>query len=120
VPRVNETEQRVGIEVSVDLFTSYFFSDFTALDNLEVWENAEVPDEWKPEMAARVKEAKEEAEKLWKDTVEFRASEWKPGCKFDPALVHETRHRRLIPLSDETVGRRLRQFLNYRGIDHAG
>lgn len=48
--RANEIEAAIAIEISIDLLTSYFYSDFMALENIEVWQNAEIPDEWKKEI----------------------------------------------------------------------
>ena len=118
--RSSETEARVSIETAVDLFTDYFFSDFTALENIEVWKTADIPATWKQEMEENIRESTEEARKHWREIVTFRAGEWKPGWRFNPALVHETRHRRKIPVPDEVVEQRLKEFIHYRGTDHAG
>jgi hypothetical protein len=41
---------------------------------------------------------------------------WDPDWKFNFDLIWEERHRRLIPVPDEIVKKRIEQFKRYRGI----
>jgi len=115
--RANEIEVAVGIEISIDLMTSYFYSDFIALENIEVWQNAEIPDEWQKEIHEEwVNETIAEGIKLWQEVMVPESQKWQPDWKFDFDLLWEDRHRRLIPVPDEIVMKRIQQFKTYRGI----
>ena len=53
---VNKVHQQNNIDVTVDQLTNIFYSDFAALENIEVYQQAEVPDEWKAKITAYEKE----------------------------------------------------------------
>jgi len=115
--RANEIEAAVGIEISIDLLTSYFYSDFIALENIEVWQHAEIPAEWQKEIHEEwVNETIAEGKKLWEEVVVPESQKWQPDWKFNFELIWEERHRRLIPVSDDMVEKRIQQFKTYRGI----
>ncbi|MCK9613325.1 MAG: hypothetical protein PHR81_09475 [Bacteroidales bacterium] len=115
--KANEIEAAVSIEVSIDLFTSYFYSDFIALENIEVWQQAEIPPEWHKEIHEEwVNESLAEGRKIWTKVVIPESQKWKPDWNFDYKLIWEDRHRRLIPVPDEVIMKRIEQFKTYRGI----
>jgi hypothetical protein len=115
--KANEIGAKVSIEISIDQMTSYFYYDFTALENMEVWENAEIPEEWHKEIHKEwVQETIEEGRKIWQNTILPESHKWSRDWKFNFDLIWEDRHRRLIPVPDETVGKRIEQFKTYRGI----
>ena len=114
--KVNETEVKVGIEISVDQLTWYFYSDFIAMENIEVWQTAEIPAEWQHEIRHEwVDETIAEGRKLWQNTVLPESRKWSPDWQFDFGLIAEDRHRRLIPVPEDVVQRRIQQFKTYRG-----
>ncbi len=115
--RANEIETAVSIEIAIDLLTSYFYSDFTALENIEVWQNAEIPTEWHKEIHEEwVNETIAEGVKIWREVMMPESRKWSTDWKFDFDLIWEDRHRRLIPMSDEVVKKRVEQFKKYREI----
>lgn len=116
IQKSNEIESEVSIEISVDLFTDIFYSDFPMLENIEVWQTAEVPEEWKQDLNNYITEALVQGRETWEKEIIPNARNWKPDWTFDFNLISEERHRRLIPVSDETTEKRIEQFKKYRGI----
>lgn len=116
IQKSNEIESEVSIEISVDLFTDIFYSDFPMLENIEVWQTAEVPEEWKQDLNNYITEALVQGRETWEKEIIPNARNWKPDWSFDFNLISEERHRRLIPESDETTEKRIGQFKKYRGI----
>ncbi len=116
IQKINEIESEVSIEISVDLFTDLFYSDFLMLENIEVWQTAEVPEEWKQELQHYIAEAIEQGRESWEKEIIPNARNWKPDWTYNFELISEERHRRLIPVSDETTEKRIEEFKKYRGI----
>lgn len=110
IARINELRQKNSNEVSIDGFTDHFYSAFTALENVEVWERAEVPSRWKSEMKENIKESIKSSREVYRSETLPSARMYDPNYHFDYDLVWEDRHRRLIPVKDETIKRRLEQF----------
>ncbi|MDP3065491.1 MAG: hypothetical protein Q8N08_02035 [Methanobacteriaceae archaeon] len=117
VTRVSEIETGVSKEISVDLFTDNFYYDFLILEEIEVHQTAEVPDEWKKQINQEYsEEIIASGRKEWQEIVLPQARGWDPDWNFDFNLVGEKRHRRKIPVPDEVVKKRLEQFKTYRGL----
>lgn len=116
IQKSNEIESEVSIEISVDLFTDIFYSDFDMLENIEVWETAEFPDEWKQDLAGWIDEARKEGKESWEKDVLPNSRNWNSDWTFNFDLIFEERHRRKIPVSDEIVKKRIEQFKRYRGL----
>jgi hypothetical protein len=107
ISETNDMRNRTSNEISIDGFASEFYSAFTVLENIEVWEKAEVPSRWKEEMRENIRESTGEHRKLYHEVTLPAARMYHPAFRFDFDLVWEDRHRRLIPLKDETMKRRL-------------
>lgn len=117
VNTVNDIETDVSKKITVDLFTDEFYGEFMTLENIEVYENAEVPDEWKHEInVEHPAEMISEGRKSWTEHILPNARQWDENWNFDFNLIWEERHRRKIPVSDELVKKRIEQFKKYRGI----
>jgi len=115
--RANEIGAAVSIEIAIDLMTSYFYNDFLVLENIEVWQNAEIPAEWYKEIREEwVQETIAEGRKTWQNSVVPESQKWSSDWKFNFDLIWEDRHRRLIPVPDDVVKKRIQQFKTYRGI----
>lgn len=114
--RVSEIMHRNSIEISVDLLTGNFYSDFIALENIEVWEKAEVPARWKGRLKKFIDDQIEGMKKVWREVRIPRAREWDPKWKMDYENVWESRHRRLIPMKDTTVKRRIEEHKKYFAV----
>ncbi|MBN1633414.1 MAG: hypothetical protein JW917_04530 [Ignavibacteria bacterium] len=116
IQKSNEIESAVSIEISVDLFTDIFYSDFDMLENIEVWETAEVPEEWRKDLAGWINDTQKEGKESWEKDVLPNARNWNPDWTFNFDLIFEERHRRKIPVSNEIVKKRIEQFKKYRGL----
>lgn len=116
IKKSNEIESEISIEIAVDLFTDIFYSDFDMLENIEVWQTAEVPDEWKQDLSGWINNALKEGMESWEKNVLPNARNWNPDWTFNFDLIYEDRHRRKIPVSDEIVKKRIEQFKKYRGV----
>jgi len=117
ITMVNEIDAEVSKNISIDLFTCDFYYDFMMLENIEVYQNAEVPDEWKKEINCENPERMiEEGVKDWREQVLPNARLWDPNWNFNFELIWEERHRRLIPVPDDVIKKRIGQFKKYRGI----
>jgi hypothetical protein len=117
VNKVSEIEADVNIEITLDLMTDYFYYDFHILEEIEVYENAEVPDEWKSEINNEYPQSMiDSGREAWVKDVLPSVWNWDPDWKFNFELIWEERHRRLIPVPDEIIKKRIEQFKRYRGI----
>jgi hypothetical protein len=117
VKMVNDIESEVSIEIIVDLFTQEIYNDLMMLEEIEVYQSAEVPDEWKNEINHQIpQEMIEEGVKDWKESFVPNARNWDPNWQYNASLIWEERHRRVIPIPDEILEKRIKQFKTYRGI----
>lgn len=97
---VNEEEHQLMLSLTAD--TIHPFEDFVNLENMEIWQDAEVPEKYKSqykELAEKEKESIKEKFQRQKEAVRNMV----PGWNFSLELINEFRHRRLLPYSDETV-----------------
>ncbi|MDO5836876.1 MAG: hypothetical protein Q4P17_10230 [Methanobacterium sp.] len=114
---VNKIEGEVNIEITLDLFTHAIIDDLMMLEEIEVHQTAEVPEEWKKEINHDYpQELINQGRKDWVEMVEPNARQWDPQWKFNLDLIWEERHRRLIPFQDEVLKKRVDQFKTYRGL----
>jgi hypothetical protein len=118
VEKVNNINSEVSIEVSVDNLIRQFIYDLDSLENIEVWQNAEVPAEYKQRVNIEYSEEnKAEYQKILNGNILPRAKEWDPNWDFDYSLLWEERHRRRIFFSDELLKKRIEQHKKYRGVN---
>ncbi|MGC9517153.1 MAG: hypothetical protein ACP5C3_05585 [Methanomicrobiales archaeon] len=117
VEKISEIEAKVNIEISLDLMTDYFYNDFSILEEIEVYSSAEVPEKWHEDLNNRYpQEMISLGRESWIKDVLPSVIDWDPNWKFDFDLIWQERHRRLIPIKDEIVNRRVEQFKEYRGL----
>ena len=117
VNKVSGIEADVNIETTLDLMTDYFYYDFQILEEIEAYENAEVPDKWKSEINKEYPQSMiDSGRETWAKEVLPRVWNWDPDWKFNFDSIWEERHRRLIPVPDESIKKRIEQFKRYRGI----
>ena len=112
---VTDIDQKNSVKISIDLFTDEFYSDFKVLEDMEVWEKAEVPDEWKAEIKENIQDDIAKGSKQWENDILPNNRNWDPDWSFNYDLIWEERHRRLIPVPDDVVKKRIEQHKNYRG-----
>ncbi len=87
------------------------------LEEIEVYQSAEVPDEWKKEInQQRPQEMIEDGIKEWNEFIVPNARNWDPNWQYNTSLIWEERHRRIMPFRDEILKKRITQFKTYRGI----
>ncbi len=100
ITMIGEEENKNNIEISVDTISP--FNDFRRLENIEIYENAQIPAKYKEKY---MKIAAEEKQKMREDYVdtEKNMNQWQPGWKFNFNLIWEERHRRLLPYNDEVI-----------------
>ncbi len=103
---IGEVENQTSINLIVDSATDEFYDAFSEIGTIEVFEKADIPDDWKQKALAKVAEMIAEETKDFAETTR-RVREYKADWTMDHALVWETRHRRRIPMSDDTVEHRI-------------
>lgn len=114
---VNDIENEVNIEILLDLFTEELYYDLMILEEIDVYQSAEVPDEWKKEINKDYpQEMIEEGIREWNKSIVPNARNWDPGWQYNFNLIWEDRHRRLIPIPDEVLKKRVKQFKTHRGL----
>lgn len=105
---IGEEENKNMIEISMDSI-AIFIDNWDQLDRIEIYENADVPSQYKKERLQRANEIKEKIREWYaRDTEEMR--KWQPDWTFNPELIWEERHRRLIPFSDEHIKEKMTQL----------
>lgn len=110
---VQEEENKNSIEIAMDESVRFFISDeWKYLDDIEIYENAEVPSSYKTSMdnkkqkaIEKIREAKEHLEKNNKD--------WDPNWSYDPQENLKPHHFRLVPYSKEHLEEKLNQYKQY-------
>jgi hypothetical protein len=107
VNMVNQAMQENSIEITVDQLISFFYSDFIVMENIEVYQQASVPEEWRKTCDGYAREAMESGKKIWQEKQLPEARQWQPGWKLDYNLLHEDRHRRLIPVNDVELEKKI-------------
>ena len=107
VNMVNQVHQRNSIEISVDQLVNFFYSDFMAMENIEVYQQASIPEEWKNDCRGYAQDIMERGKKLWQETELPNARQWEPGWTMNYKLLYEERHRRLIPVNDVELEKKI-------------
>lgn len=112
ISMVNEEQNLSNIEITTD--TIYPFADMLFLENIEIWEQAEIPSEYKERYAAYANEERAGIKKAYA-SIEKEMNNWQPGWKFNFERIDEERHRRLLPYSNEVIAAQIKstqQILN--------
>lgn len=84
-----------------------------ALENVETWRTARVPDRWRVELDGWAEDALVGERQVWQEAV-AAGNQQQPGWRFDEAVARAPRHRRLVPLPDDVLDVRLAEHA--RGI----
>lgn len=111
VTMVTEISNQNSLEISMDEWQREFQGDWKLLDEIEIFENAIVPDKYKSQMAEVVSDIKSRLVKSIQESEE-EAHKFDPNFRFKPELNLEHRHRRLIPYSDEHIQEHLNKYKN--------
>jgi hypothetical protein len=107
VTMVNKAMQENSIEITVDQLLNFFYADFTAMENYEVYQQANIPGEWQADCKQYAQDILESGKKLWQENQLPEARQWKAGWVLDYNLLNEERHRRLIPVNDEELKKKI-------------
>jgi hypothetical protein len=117
VNTINVIEAECARQTSIDLMAGLFYSDFTLLENIECWGDAIVPDEWKQEINRdRVAEDVKRTQEVWINSVLPEAHKFATDWDMNYDLLWEDRHRRLIPVPDNIIRKRIEQHKKIRGV----
>lgn len=101
ITMVGEEENKNMIEISMD-DTSFFMDCWNQLDEIEVYETAEVPDQYKAERKKFADEIRAKLKENYHDVTNERRK-WQPDWQFNFDLIWEERHRRQIPYTDDQI-----------------
>jgi hypothetical protein len=107
VSMVNKAMQQNSIEITVDELLAMFYSDFVIMENIEVYQQAEIPGEWKEKVKGYAQDIFDSCKKLWQQEQLPAARQWQPAWILDYNLLHEERHRRLIPVNDTELDKKI-------------
>ena len=79
------------------------------IDEIDVYENAVVPQRYKREMLRFANDIKKEMrERTERNEKQFKT--WSKGRRVNPDLVKENRYRRFMPFSDEEIENHLKKY----------
>ena len=109
ISMVTEKINKNSIEISMDEANRQLMYDWDFLDNIEIYENAVVPDKYKQSMLDIAQEDREAAIKNVKD-LEDNNQSWETGWRLNPDIILEHRHRRLLPYKDEHIKEQLAKY----------
>lgn len=100
------------ILISVDLMADHFYGDvIPRLETLDMLRHIEGAEKYQSDINHSIQEQINKIKEGVKD-LEDNAQSWQQGWKFNPDLVWEHRHRRVIPLPDAVLEKRLNEFKN--------
>ena len=104
---VNKVMQENSIEITVDQLVNFFYADFIGMENYEVYQQSNIPDEWKADCKQYAQDILDSGKKIWQEHQLPEARHWKAGWVLDYELLNEDRHRRLIPVNDEELKKKI-------------
>jgi hypothetical protein len=111
VADINDTVARImqkgNTGISQEQYINYVYYDFLYLENIEVWEKAQVPEKWRAKLNGWAADARKSAKDNWTNVIMPAAKKTDPAWKLDYRLMEEHRHRRLIPIPDSALKRRI-------------
>lgn len=84
------------------------FADWKLLEDLEVEQRADIPSRWDADRRASIERDTRAVRDGYASDEEY-AQPWQPGWRYDFEQVFQYRHRRLIPVHDQVVRRRIAQ-----------
>jgi hypothetical protein len=114
IEMVSRVHQKNSIDITVDQLVNFFYSDFVAMENIEVYQQASIPEEWRKECDGYAQDAMDSGKKLWQETQLPETRNWQPGWTLNYDLLHEERHRRLIPVNDVELEKKIVLHKKYK------
>jgi hypothetical protein len=117
---INDTVTRImqkgNTAIAQEQYINYVYNDFIYLENIEVWEKASVPEKWRAKLNGWAADARKSAKENWSNVIIPAAKKTAPDWKPDYRLLEEQRHRRLIPISDSALKRRIAEHKKMLGV----
>lgn len=111
VTAVNKTETEGMTKIAMDEANRQLYGEWFILDRIEIYENAEVPDNYKSTLQSWANEAKQSL--IEGNTfLEDNNDKWQPGWRHTPEVILEHRHKRLSPYKDEHLTEQLNTYRN--------
>jgi len=114
VEMVNRVHQKNSIDITVDQLVGFFYSDFIAMENIEVYQQASIPEEWKKECEGYAQDIMNSGKKIWQENQLPDARNWQPGWILNYDLLQEERHRRLISVNDIELEKKIALHKKYK------
>ncbi len=109
MPAVTEIENANSIKISMDEAHREFQSDWDLVDEITIYENAVVPDNYKQKMMQSAQKTKDSIIS-GVNSLEKNNTEWQAGWRLNPEINMEYRHRNLLPYSDEHITEQLAKY----------
>lgn len=106
---VNTTEEKGMREVVEDESCRVFHDVWWQIDDVIIYENAVVPDKYKADLQEWAQQTRESIIDSVENKIEYNKyfnSNW----EYNPDLIWEHRHRRLLTYSDENVAEQLTKY----------
>ncbi|MBU0486924.1 MAG: hypothetical protein KKD31_03120, partial [Bacteroidetes bacterium] len=112
ITMVTDEENTNSIEISMDEAHRELVHAWKLLDDIEIYEKAEIPAQYKADHENSVVEFKQSLNKSVTH-LEENNSHWQAGWRLKPELITEHRHRRLLPYKDEHVIEQLQKYKSF-------
>ena len=113
---VTDVETRWHGRIAADETTvPEFWGDWKILEDIECDEKAQVPEQYRPERQKAVEEEIRRGTQTWNQETIPNMRKFVPDYEYGWDLLWETRHRRLIPVSDDVLKRRIEDHKRYVG-----
>ena len=106
---INEETNKNSMEIISDEAHNILVFDWFLLDELEIYENAEVPSEYKSKMKKNAQNIKEIIIQSVEDTEE-KIQAWEPNWRLKPETILEYRHKRLLPYEDRHIEEQIARY----------
>ena len=114
VEMVNQVHKQNSIDITVDQFVDFFFNEFIAMENIEVYKQSIIPEEWRKDCNQYAQDTMDSGKKLWEEKQLPDMRNWSPGWIMNYQLLYEERHRRLIPVNDAELEKKIALHKNYK------
>ncbi len=109
ITMVQEVSNENSLEISMDEWQREFQGDWSQIDDIEVYENAEVPSAYQDKMRRIANDTRQSI----KESVAASKSEarkFKPDFEWKHEVNLESRHRRLLPYSDIHIQEQITKY----------
>lgn len=106
---VTEESNKNSLEISMDEWQREFQGDWKQLDDIEIFENAEVPAQYKSRMMETAREIRQRLQESVRSSEE-EAQKFDPSFRFRPEMNLEHRHIRLMPYKEADIREQLSNY----------